>query len=550
MQDFFEKYGLEPFGAVPNHRHMEWYRRGKTAFLHFTVNTFTDMEWGDGTEAPAVFDPTELDCRQWVRVLKEGGFTAAILTAKHHDGFCLWFTETTNHSVQYSPLNRDVVREFTDACREYGIKPGLYLSPWDRNNPVWGTDAYNDLYAAQLTELMTGYGKLWECWWDGAGSDKAHYDWKRWTDIVRDNQPDCVIFGCLGAAEYVDVRWVGNEEGRAGDPCYATIEPETICTEICAELNRGKWGGSRFIPAETNTSIRPGWFYHASQDDQVKTPEQLLDYWFHSAGRNTAILLNLPPDRRGLIHETDARNVRIWDDMLREVFAHNLAEDAAVTAPEGIHPDCGAKNLLTEADDRIYAASQRLPEITFTFPEPITFDSFRVDEVIELGHRIKGFALDILGDAGWYTLLERQGIGFCYADRFPEVTAKAVRLRITAADADPVLRFFGLYRGAWIQEKVRDDRGERKGLRVEYLENGVIVDLGGIYPYDCVLWNVPGLEVHAFNGTRYEKVYEGRGGLCAFPAVTGSYKLKLVVTEGEVPEGCEPRVFFGVPETE
>ena len=547
MENQFETYGLTPWGAAPNHRHMEWYRRGKTAFLHFTVNTFTDREWGDGTESPAVFSPTALDCRQWARVLKEGGFTAAILTAKHHDGFCLWFTETTEHSVRSSPLNRDVVREFTDACREFGIKPGLYLSPWDRNNPAWGKEEYNDIYARQLTELMTNYGKLWECWWDGAGSTEAHYDWQRWADIIRTHQPDCVLFGCLDAAEHVDVRWVGNEEGRAGDPCYATIEPETICTEICPDLNHGKWGGSHFIPAETNTSIRPGWFYHASQDDQVKTPEQLVDYWFHSAGRNTAILLNLPPDRRGLIHETDAENVRLWNEKLNAIFARNLAEGAAVTGPEGIHSDCTATNLLLAQEDKFYAPARRLPEITFSFPSPVTFDCFRVDEVIELGHRVNGFALEVLQNGSWNTLLQREGIGFCYADRFPPVTADAVRLRITAADADPVLRFFGLYLGAWTEESHSEVHRELTGLLVEPVENGVTVDLGGIYPCDCVLWDASELEIHAFNGTRYEKVYSGRGGLCTFPAVTGSYKLKLVVSEGAVPAE-PPRIFFGAPE--
>ena len=197
----FSRYGLSPWGAAPHERHMEWYRRGKTAFLHFTVNTFTDREWGDGTESPMDFAPTALDCRQWARVLKEAGFTAAILTAKHHDGFCLWDSAYTEHCVRNSPCKVDVVRAFANACREYGIKPGLYLSPWDRNHPQWGTQAYNDYYANQLTELMTRYGPIWECWWDGAGSTKAHYDWKRWADIVRKFQPQCVIFGCLGAAE-------------------------------------------------------------------------------------------------------------------------------------------------------------------------------------------------------------------------------------------------------------------------------------------------------------------------------------------------------------
>ena len=546
MENQFARYGLTPWGACPNERHMEWYRRGKTAFIHFTVNTFTDREWGDGTESPEVFAPTGLDCRQWAKVLQAGGFTAAILTAKHHDGFCLWFTETTEHCVRNSPLKRDVVREFTDACREFGIKPGIYLSPWDRNHPSWGTDAYNDFYVAQLRELMSGYGKIWECWWDGAGSNKTRYDWKRWADTVRTLQPDCVLWGCLGAADYADARWVGNEEGRAGDPCYATIDPEIIRVENYHLLNSGIWGGKRFIPAETNTSIRPGWFYHASQDDQVKTPEQLVDYWFHSAGRNTAILLNLPPDRRGLIHETDAENVKIWNRKLEAIFATNLAEGGAVTGPEPIHPDCGAENLLKTDENAIYASGARLPEITFTFRERVTFDCFRVDETIELGHRINGFALDILEKGQWRTLLQRKGIGFCYADRFPPVTAEAVRLRVISADADPVLRFFGLYLGAWEVETRSARTGSLTGLQIEAVEGGVTVDLGGIFPYDGVCWNVPRLEVHAFNGARYEQVYSGPGGTVRFPAVTGSYKLMLLAPEGAAQEET-PVVFYGNP---
>ncbi len=543
MDNQFAQFGLTPWGAAPNHRHMEWYRRGKTAFLHITVNTFTDREWGDGTESPEVFAPTELDCRQWARVLKQGGFTAAILTAKHHDGFCLWDTAWTDHNVMHSPYGRDIVREFTDACRKFGLKPGIYLSPWDRNHPAWGSEAYNDVYVGQLTELMTRYGKIWECWWDGAGSTKAHYDWARWTATVREHQPDCVIFGCLGAADFVDVRWVGNEEGKAGDPCYATIEPESIRSEICPELNRGKWGGSRFIPAETNTSTRPGWFYHASQDSQVKTVEELVDYWFHSAGRNTSILLNLPPDRRGLIHEVDAQNVRLWKEKMDAIFATNLAETAAITAPEAIHPDCGAENLLNREDSCIYAPKERLPEVTFSFAEPITFDCFRVEEVIELGHRVGGFSLDVMENEVWKELLSRECIGFCYADRFAPVTAQAVRLRITSADADPVLRFFGLYCGAWQDKQEERTGGELTGLLVERTADGVMVELGGIFPYDRVIWGAEEVEIYAFNGTRYELVYTGPGGECRFPAVTGSYRLKIVVTKGEIPKE-DPSVFY------
>ena len=525
----FSRYGLTPFGPAPNERHMEWYRRGRTAFLHFTVNTFTDREWGDGTESPEVFAPTALDCRQWARVLKAGGFTAAILTAKHHDGFCLWYTDTTAHSVKHSPCGVDVVKEFTDACHEFGLKAGLYLSPWDRNHPAWGAETYNDIYAAQLTELMTRYGPIFECWWDGAGSTTAHYDWARWAAIVRRYQPQCVIFGCLGAAEHVDVRWVGTEAGRAGRDCWATIDPETIVVEKCANLNSGKWGGSRFIPAETNTSIRPGWFWHESQDDQVRSPENLVRYWFESAGRNTAILLNLPPDRRGLIHERDAESVRRWSALMDAIFAEDLAPLGTVTADAARHPGCGPENLLSEDDDRFYAAEGLTPAITLTFPSPVTFDCWDLQEVIELGHRVRRFAVDACVEDTWRTIARGECIGFRRCERTEPVTASAVRVRILEAGAAPVLRRLALYntRGLGLEGR-REARAGVLAVSLASEHGAVLAELGGIYPYNAVEFRSTGpVTVLAFNGTRYEPVWQGTDSPARFAAVTGSYRLKL-----------------------
>ncbi len=533
----FSCYGLNPFGPAPNGRQMEWYRRGRTAFLHFTVNTFTDREWGDGTESPAVFAPTQLDCRQWVRVLKEAGFTAAILTAKHHDGFCLWHTDTTDHSVKNSPCRVDVVREFTDACREYGLKAGIYLSPWDRNHPAWGKEEYNDVYADQLTELMTRYGEIVECWWDGAGSTEAHYDWARWTAIVRKYQPRCVIFGCLGAAEFVDVRWVGTEEGRAGDPCWATIDPETIIVENCADLNSGKWGGTHFIPAETNTSIRPGWFWHESQNHQVRSPENLVRYWFESAGRNTAILLNLPPDRQGLLHERDCESVLRWNELLKEMFARDLAPGGSIAAAAPLHPDCGPENLLR--DEGFYAAEAFTPTITLTFPAPITLDCWRLEEVIELGHRVRRFAVDVLEKGIWRTVAERECIGFCRCERIQPMTASAFRVRILEAGANPVLGRIRLYntRGLGLEEKTVRSGGALSPI-LSRSGGAVLADLGGIYPFNRVEFAANGpVEIEAFNGTRYEPIWQGTASPARFPTVTGSYRLRL---KGDVePESVE-----------
>lgn len=536
-------FNLEPFGPAPNQRQMAWYRRGKTAFLHFSVNTFTDLEWGDGREDPAVFAPTALDCRQWARVLRDAGFTAAILTAKHHDGFCLWPSRYTSHNVTNSGCKTDVVRLFVDACREFGLRPGVYISPWDRNHPAWGTENYNDVFAGQLTELMTGYGSLCECWWDGAGSTEAKYDWDRWAKIVREYQPDCILFGSLGAAEYVDARWVGNESGIAGESCYGTIDPVSLKVENTDELNTGKPDGSRFIPAEADMSIRPGWFYHESQDNQVKTPEELTDYWFRSAGRNTAILLNIPPDRRGLIPDRDARSILEWDRKMKEIFRDNLAEKGRIFAEED--PSNLVENLLSRDENLIYAAKTTSPQITVLFPEETTFHVFRLEEVIELGHRVRGFRLEALHNGSWREIHRGGCIGFCQSRRLPPVTASGVRLTVTDAPANPVLRFFGVYRAP--------EEGERKASpasftvqKVRREGDALLLNLGGIYPYDTVLWDDPGVtgvRVEAFDGVFFRTVWEGRfSGQARFPTVTGSYQLKITVTEGRPREGSTPEV--------
>lgn len=536
-----------PYGPVPNSRQMAWYRRGKTAFIHFSVNTFTDREWGDGREDPSVFAPAELDCRQWARVLRDGGFTAAILTAKHHDGFCLWPSRYTEHSVAKSPAKRDVVAEFTAACREFGIRPGVYISPWDRNHPAWGTDGYNDVFAGQLTELMTGYGPLCECWWDGAGSTEASYDWARWAGIVRKYQPDCVIFGCLGAAEYVDVRWVGNESGVAGESCYATIDPVSILKENTDELNTGKPDGARFIPAETNLSIRPGWFYHEDQDGSVKTPEELTDYWFRSAGRNTGILLNLPPDRRGRIHERDAESVRLWDRNMKRIFSRSILLDGVIRADSRLSENFPVENLLDPREDRLYAAGGNNPVITVEFPEMREFDCFRLEEAIEWGHRVRSFRIEARADGAWREVYRGGCVGFCQSRRIPPVQTRAVRLTVTEAPAYPVLRFFGLYGGtAGEKQKPVTASGPVRVREIHREGEDLILNLGGIYDYDTLVWRCPGvkeLEIQSFNGTRYERVYRGPfEGTAHFPKVTGSYQLKLTVLQGTPDPETMPEV--------
>jgi alpha-L-fucosidase len=357
----FEELRLMPYGPIPNERQMEWYNREMSAFFHFGMNTFTDKEWGDGTESPEQFNPTELDVRQWVRTIKEAGFKCAILTAKHHDGFCLFQTRQTEHSIKNSPYKNgkgDVVDEFIKACEEYGIKAGLYISPWDRHEKTWGTDDYNDFYEGHLVEMILRYKNIWEIWWDGAGSTEAEYDWDMWAYYIRSSFPNAVIFGSLGATPYVDVRWVGNEKGIAGKPCYATIDESSLVYEYTSELNSGKVDGECFIPAEVDVSIRPGWFYHKDQDDQVRSPENLMKLWFSSVGSNTGLLLNIPPDRRGLLHENDVASLMGFKKLLDKSFEKNSNYQKIVRF--------GDKAMLDELKgylDNIKERNQRLAQI-------------------------------------------------------------------------------------------------------------------------------------------------------------------------------------------
>ena len=530
---------LQPFGACPSPRQMAWYRR-RTAFVHFGINTFYGTEWGDGTENPARFNPKTVDCRQWARELKAAGFDTAILTAKHHDGFCLWPTATTDHSVKSSPYQAgqgDVVRAFTDACREFGLKPGIYLSPWDRHEPCWGTDAYNEFYLQQLTELLSNYGPIYECWWDGAGSEAAHYDWERWAQTVRRLQPECVIFGSLGASEYVDIRWVGNEAGYAGDPCWSTVDIRSLLVENPAQLNSGTPDGERFIPAECDTSIRPGWFYHPEQDAQVKSPGMLVQYWFASAGRNAGILLNVPPDTTGRINKADIACLREWNRRLQALFAKDLTRGCAVTASSATLPP---EHLLVSEEDAFYipAPQDPAPAVTFTLRRPTAIGCFVLEEAIEYGHRVRRFAVDALVDGQWVTVAEKACVGYRRAVYFPPVTATAVCLRLTDCAAIPILRRFSLHGDVFpyledvapIADPLRD-LAAAPGARVLPGTDGVSVELGGIFPYNTVVFEGEGPYVlEAFNGTTYQSVAHGTAdGLTTvtFPLQDASYRLRI-----------------------
>ena len=447
-----------PVGPVPNARQIEWYHREIIAFFHFGMNTFTNDNEGDGTASPQLFNPSALDCNQWTGVLKRAGITTAILVAKHADGFCNWPTAHTNYSVKNSPWKDgkgDVVKEFTDACKTSGIKAAIYLGPHDRHDSRYGTPDYANYYADQLSELLRNYGPIWEIWWDGAGADKlttAFYT--RWADTVRRLQPNCVIFGTKNSYHFADCRWVGNESGLSGDPCWSTIEPSSIRdeSEHISQLNNGEINGSAYVPAEVDVSIRPSWFYHPEEDGHVKTVSQLWDLYFNSVGRNSVLLLNFPPDKRGIVPAIDAQRADSLHRLIEGTFKTNLAKGAAI---KSLHPrghNFKPQNMVDDQEGTYYATkdTNKTDTITFDLSSKKTFDVLKIQEVIELGHRTTGWSVDYSANGkDWTPIAEatgKQSIGYKWLIKFHPVTASKVRLRITSGKASVAIHTFGIYK--------------------------------------------------------------------------------------------------------
>lgn len=456
-----------PYGPLPSERQLRWHEMEYYGFLHFTVNTFTDKEWGYGDESEKVFNPTAFDADQIVRTAKEGGMKGVILTAKHHDGFCLWPSKYTEHSVKNSPWKDgqgDVVREVADACKRQGMNFGVYLSPWDRNHKDYARPEYITYYRNQLRELMTGYGDLFVVWFDGAnGGDgfyggarekrqidnRKYYDWTNTWSLVRELQPLACMFSDAGP----DYRWIGNESGVAGDPCWATLDmtkPDRYPGGSSAGLNSGERPGTAWMPGECDVSIRPGWFWHAAENDKVKSPAQLLDIYYQSVGRGACLNLNLPPDRRGLIHEHDVQSLREFKRLLDATFARDFAKRAAIRA-SNTRGDARAYSPqnLTDANRESYWATDdavTTAEVTLLFEEPIRFNVISLREYCPLGQRIEAFALDQWQDGAWKEFARGTSIGNRRLIRHPEkLTTSRVRLRITQAAASPAVSEFALH---------------------------------------------------------------------------------------------------------
>lgn len=448
--------------VTPHPRQLAWQQLELTAFFHFGINTFTGNEWGDGTEDPKLFNPTELDCRQWVKAVKAGGFKLAILTAKHHDGFCLWPSAYTDHDVASSSYKNgkgDIVREFVDACRAENIKIGIYLSPWDRHEKTYGSDAYNDYFDNQIREIFDNYGPdIAEFWFDGAvDSDiKQMYDWNRFYKTIREKNPDCVI-----AVSGPDVRWVGNESGLARESEWSVVPASARNQDqIASAFENGgfhytepdkeiamydynaldEYLGDRvsvsqaeetiWYPAECDTSIRPGWFYHESQNIQVKSLSKLMDIYYSSVGRNSVLLLNIPPDKRGLLHEKDVERLKEFGDTLREVFSYNKAAGAVRT-----DSDVTGENyeMTIELD---LGSSQY-------------FNRLSIGENIANGQRVEKFALEVWNGYRWKEVDRSTTIGYKRLLKFPRQKAQKVRIRIVQARYTPEIASIGLYNSSW-----------------------------------------------------------------------------------------------------
>ena len=482
-QEYYEKHVAFPAGAttaqkidmasrlVPTPQQLAWQQMEFTCFLHFGINTFTGREWGDGKEDPAIFNPTELDCEQWVRALKEGGFKMAIITAKHHDGFCLWPTRTTKHSVASSPWKNgkgDVVQELRKACDKYGLKFGVYLSPWDRNAECYGQgEAYNKFFIEQLTELLTNYGEVHEVWFDGANGEgpngkKQEYDWDAILKTIRRLQPKAVT-AIMGD----DVRWVGNEGGLGrttewsatalmpnsypgSDEVYKRLGINAMSKDLGSRELVSKASDLFWYPSEVDVSIRPGWFYHPEEDDKVKTVDQLTDLYYRSVGHNATLLLNFPVDRNGLIHPTDSLNAVSFHLRVQKELADNLLSSAKVSASDERGGQFKVRAVTDGKYDTYWATNDGVTtaDLTFTFSQPTKMNRVMIQEYVPLGQRVKSFVVEYKKGDQWLSVKcneETTTVGYKRLLRFEMIETEELRIRFTDARACLCINEVGAY---------------------------------------------------------------------------------------------------------
>ena len=403
---------------IPSQEQIDWQKLETYAFIHFGLNTYNDLEWGYGNTPASTFNPVNLDCEQWVATLKQCGMKGVILTAKHHDGFCLWQTETTDYSIANSPYKNgkgDMVKELSDACKKYGLKFGLYLSPWDRNNSEYGREDYVETYHKQIDELTKNYGDLFEFWFDGAnggngyygGADETrsidarkYYDYERARDTILKRHPNAMIFG--GTCQ--TIRWVGNEQGWAGDTDWCMINPEL--SDNTKHLNHGSENGTHWIPAEVDVSIRPGWFYHKREDHQVKSVAQLTDIYYRSVGHNANLLLNFPINLDGKIPALDSLRATEWHEVIVNDFKDNILKNAEVRVDNERGREFKAENVIDDDWDTYWATDDdyNFGTISFSFDKPVKMNRVVLQEYIPLGQRVKDFYMEGELNGKWFKI--------------------------------------------------------------------------------------------------------------------------------------------------
>ncbi|MBR2244542.1 MAG: alpha-L-fucosidase [Prevotella sp.] len=441
VNTYAQKTIPKPCGPVPTENQLRWQDMEMYAFIHYSLNTYTDQEWGFGNEDPKLFNPADLDCQQWARVCKQAGMRGIIFTAKHHCGFCMWPSAYTKYSVKNSPWKQgkgDVVRELAEACREEGLKFAVYLSPWDRNHPEYGRQAYVDYFRNQLRELLTNYGDIFEVWFDGAnGGDgwyggtnetrkidrTTYYQWPETYKMIRQLQPKCLIWN--DGSDRGDLRWVGTEAGNVGETNWSLLNGDGEVT--WSMLHHGLEDGDSWVPGETNTSIRPGWFYHDTENEHVKSLTKLMDTYYKSVGRNSTLLLNFPIAPNGRIHPNDSLRGIAFKKMIDEVFKDNLCKKAKIN---------------TQGDMTL-----------IEFRKPMRFNRFLVEEDIRYGQRVKKFLLEAWVDRQWHPLkdeLSENGDGLTTIGHrriicFPTIKATKLRFTITDAKCEPIIKKLGVY---------------------------------------------------------------------------------------------------------
>ncbi|MFZ9262959.1 MAG: alpha-L-fucosidase [Chitinophagaceae bacterium] len=461
----------KPFGALPSDRQLKWHETEVYGLIHFTPTTFENKEWGYGDADPKIFNPTQFDAEKIVTALKAGGLKGVILVAKHHDGFALWPTQTTNYNITASPFRNgkgDLVKEVEQACRKHGLKFGVYCSPWDRNNPVYGTPAYVDAYRTQLKELYTNYGELFMSWHDGANGgdgyyggarttkkiDRAtYYGWDTTWAITRKMQPNANIFSDIGW----DVRWVGNERGFAAETSWATFTPvpaegesKTVPGQLDDKQNPfGTRNGNNWVPAECDVPLRKGWFYHPEEKDKVKSPAQLFDLYLKSVGRGGALDLGIAPDTRGLLAEEDVRSLEGFGKILNASFKKNMAKLATITSKQTRGKAFSTKNLVDDNTKSYWASKDddHLPEIVFDWKEEVEFDLIRLREFIPLGQRIESVEIASFENGAWKKIATATSIGAARIILLDSpVKSKKVKINIVSSPVCVTFSEIGFYK--------------------------------------------------------------------------------------------------------